>query len=268
MENKKNIKLVLGSSQRSLLPNALTLIGVCIGLCSIKFALDSRYDLAIIAITFAAIFDSLDGRIARLIRGTSKVGKELDSLTDVISFGVAPGLILYFWTLNQLGKIGWMLVLIYTVCCALRLARFNISSSEITDSWKINFFEGIPSPAGAGIVLLPIIISLALNAGIPNQTLISAVLIFVVSVLMVSKLPTYSLKKIVIPRSTTVFLLLGISIFFGFLIAFPFETLLFVGAVYLLSIPVSCFHYLNIKAKNKNQDIQNSYEEDQSSDVL
>ena len=269
MENKKNIKLVLGNSQRSLLPNTITLIGVCIGLCSIKFALDSRFDLAIIAITFAAIFDGLDGRIARLIRGTSKVGKELDSLTDVISFGVAPGLILYFWTLNQLGKIGWMLVLIYTVCCALRLARFNISSSETTDSWKINFFEGVPSPAGAGIVLLPIVISLGNFFTIPNQTLVSAGLIFAVSVLMVSKLPTYSLKKIVIPRSTTVFLLLGISIFFGFLIAFTFETLFFSGTVYLLSIPISCFHYLNTKAKNKNKDIQ-SYqeEEDQSSDVL
>ena len=266
MENKKNIKLVLGNSQRSLLPNTITIIGVCIGLCSIKFALDSRFDLAIIAITFAAIFDSLDGRIARLIRGTSKVGKELDSLTDVISFGVAPGLILYFWTLNQLGKIGWMLVLIYTVCCALRLARFNISSSEITEAWKINFFEGVPSPAGAGIVLLPVIISLSNFFNLPNQTLVSAGLIFVVSVLMVSKLPTYSLKKIVIPRSVTVFLLLGISIFFGFLIAFTFETLLFAGAVYLLSIPVSCFHYLNTKAKNKN--IQDSQEEDQSSDVL
>ena len=266
MENKKNIKLVLGNSQRSLLPNTITIIGVCIGLCSIKFALDSRFDLAIIAITFAAIFDSLDGRIARLIRGTSKVGKELDSLTDVISFGVAPGLILYFWTLNQLGKIGWMLVLIYTVCCALRLARFNISSSEITEAWKINFFEGVPSPAGAGIVLLPVIISLSNFFNLPNQTLVSAGLIFVVSVLMVSKLPTYSLKKIVIPRSVTVFLLLGISIFFGFLIAFTFETLLFAGAVYLLSIPVSCFHYLNTKAKNK--DIRDSQEEDQSSDVL
>ena len=266
MENKKNIKLVLGNSQRSLLPNTITIIGVCIGLCSIKFALDSRFDLAIIAITFAAIFDSLDGRIARLIRGTSKVGKELDSLTDVISFGVAPGLILYFWTLNQLGKIGWMLVLIYTVCCALRLARFNISSSEITEAWKINFFEGVPSPAGAGIVLLPVIISLSNFFTLPNQTLVSACLIFAVSVLMVSKLPTYSLKKIVIPRSVTVFLLLGISIFFGFLIAFTFETLLFAGAVYLLSIPVSCFHYLNTKAKNK--DIRDSQEEDQSSDVL
>ena len=161
-----------------------------------------------------------------------------------------------------------MLALIYTVCCALRLARFNISSFEITDTWKINFFEGVPSPAGAGVVLLPIVISLSNFFTLPNQTLVSAVLIFAVSVLMVSKLPTYSLKKIVIPRSATVFLLLGISIFFGFLIAFTFETLLFAGAVYLLSIPVSCFHYLNINAKNKYKDIQSSQEEDQSSDVL
>ena len=159
-----------------------------------------------------------------------------------------------------------MFVLIYTVCCALRLARFNLTVINDEEPWKINFFEGVPSPAGAGIVLLPIIISLANFFTLPNPTLVSAGLIFVVSVLMVSKLPTYSLKKIVIPRSVTVFLLLGISIFFGFLIAFTFETLLFAGAVYLLSIPVSCFHYLNTKAKNK--DIRDSQEEDQSSDVL
>ena len=126
---KKNFKLVSDKKTRVILPNILTLIGVCIGLSSIKFAIDSKYEIAIIAIILAALIDGLDGRIARLIKGTSKVGKELDSLTDVISFGVAPAFIMYFWSLNNLGKFGWFLCLIYVVCVALRLARFNVHSS-------------------------------------------------------------------------------------------------------------------------------------------
>ena len=128
------------------MPNALTLIGVCIGLSSIKFALDQNYSLAIIAVTTAAIFDSLDGRIARLIKGTSKVGKELDSLTDVISFGVAPAFIMYFWALNQLGKFGWLISLIYVVCCVLRLARFNIMNIDDKFLWKSNFLKAFHPP--------------------------------------------------------------------------------------------------------------------------
>ena len=130
INNKRDLKIVSEKNPRILLPNALTLIGVCIGLSSIKFALDQNYGLSIIAVTIAAIFDSLDGRIARLIKGTSKVGKELDSLTDVVSFGVAPAFIMYFWILNQLGKLGWLIVLIYVVCCALRLARINITTND------------------------------------------------------------------------------------------------------------------------------------------
>ena len=132
---KKNFKLVSDKKTRVILPNILTLIGVCIGLSSIKFALDSKYEIAVIAIIFAALIDGLDGRIARLIKATSKVGKELDSLTDVISFGVAPAFIMYFWSLNNLGKFGWLLCLIYVVCVTLRLARFNVHSNEET-SWS------------------------------------------------------------------------------------------------------------------------------------
>ena len=146
-QRKSNLKIVPDKkSARMILPNMLTLIGVCIGLTSIRFALDEKYEIAIIAILFAALIDGLGGRIARLIKGTSKVGKELDSLTDMISFGVAPAFIMYFWKLNTLGKFGWLLCLIFVVCVALRLARFNVSS-EAESSWKDNFFEGIPSPA-------------------------------------------------------------------------------------------------------------------------
>ena len=158
---KNNLKVVSNKKNaRVILPNMLTLIGVCIGLTSIRFALDEKFGLAIIAIIFAALIDGLDGRIARLIKGTSKVGKELDSLTDMISFGVAPAFIMYFWKLNSLGRFGWLVCLIYVICVALRLARFNVNSSE-EPSWKDNFFEGVPSPAGGILVLTPLIFSLS-----------------------------------------------------------------------------------------------------------
>ena len=135
---KNNLKIIADKKNaRVILPNMLTLIGVCIGLSSIRFALDGKFEFAIIAIILAALIDGLDGRIARLIKGTSKVGKELDSLTDMISFGVAPAFIMYFWTLSSLGRFGWLLCLIYVICVALRLARFNVNSNQ-DSSWKDN----------------------------------------------------------------------------------------------------------------------------------
>jgi len=250
---KKNFKLVSSKKTRVILPNMFTLIGVCIGLSSIKFAFDERFELSILAILVAAIIDGLDGRIARLIKGTSPVGKELDSLTDVISFGVAPAFIMYFWSLNQLGRVGWLICLIYVICVALRLARFNISAN-VDPSWKDNFFEGIPSPAGGILVLMPLIFSfsefqmfnLNYNIAVPS-------IFIIISILLISKIPTYSLKKIVVRRSTTIFLLFGIVLYFGLLLIYTFNTIILSGLAYLLMIPVSAFHYNNIKKKFKTQ---------------
>mgnify|MGYP003324661446 FL=1 len=216
---KNNLKIVADKKRaRMILPNMLTLIGVCIGLTSIRFALDGRFELAIIAILFAALIDGLDGRIARLIRGTSKVGKELDSLTDMISFGVAPAFIMYFWKLNTLGRFGWLLCLVYVICVALRLARFNINSNQ-EPSWRDNFFEGVPSPAGGILVLTPLIISLSgFNFVQLNYDLMVPIFFIATSFLLISKFPSYSFKKIVIPRKTTIFLLFGIVLFFGLLL--------------------------------------------------
>ena len=248
IENKKEFKLISKRNPKSLLPNALTIFGVCLGLSSIKFALDTNYAMSVIAIGFAAILDTLDGRVARLIKGTSKVGKELDSLTDVISFGVAPGFVMYFWTLNEIGKFGWMLVLIYVVCCALRLARFNLTTIDDSESWKVNFFEGVPSPAAAGLVLLPLLLSLSDLIKINNISILSSIVMASTSFLMVSNIPTYSLKKILIPRSMTIFLLLGIGIYLSLVIFYTFETLFFTGLIYICLIPISYLHY---KQKNK-----------------
>ena len=248
IENKREFKLIPKKNPKSLLPNALTIFGVCLGLSSIKFALDLNYSMAVIAIAFAAILDTLDGRVARLIKGTSKVGKELDSLTDVISFGVAPSFVMYFWSVNELGKFGWLAVLIYSVCCALRLARFNLMEIDENESWKINFFEGIPSPAAAGLVLLPLILSLSGMLQFENKEIISCFMILTTSLLMVSKIPTYSLKRITIPRSLGVFLLLGIGIYLSLVIFYTFQTLFFTGLIYICLIPISYLHY---KQKNK-----------------
>ena len=258
IENKKEFKLITKKNPKSLLPNALTIFGVCLGLSSIKFAIDLNYSMAVIAIGFAAILDTLDGRVARLIKGTSKVGKELDSLTDVVSFGVAPGFIMYFWSLNELGKFGWMFVLIYIVCCALRLARFNLTTVEENELWKINFFEGVPSPAAAGLVLLPLILSLTGLIQFKNSAILSSVVILVTSFLMVSKIPTYSLKRILIPRNLAIFLLLSIGIYVSLLIFYTFETLFFTGIGYIILIPISFFHY---RKKNKKTFAGNVEEE-------
>jgi len=246
---KKNFKLVSDKKTRVILPNTLTLIGVCIGLSSIKFALDLKYELAIIAVVFAALIDGLDGRIARLIKGTSKVGKELDSLTDVISFGVAPAFIMYFWSLNNLGKFGWLLCLIYVVCVALRLARFNVSSNE-EPSWKDNFFIGVPSPAGGILVLMPLIYSLSeFEMFNINFELIVPIFFAITSFLLISKIPTYSLKKIIVPRAMTIFLLFSIVLFFGLLLVYTFKMMILFGLIYLCFIPISFMHYQKLNKK-------------------
>ena len=265
-QQKNNLKIVAEKkSARVILPNMLTLIGVCIGLTSIRFALDGRFELAIIAIIFAALIDGLDGRIARLIKGTSKVGKELDSLTDMISFGVAPAFIMYFWNLNSLGRFGWLLCLVYVICVALRLARFNINSNQ-ESSWKDNFFEGVPSPAGGILVLTPLIISLSgFDYFQLNFDVIVPAFFIVTSLLLISKFPSYSFKKIVIPRRTTIFLLFGVVLFFGLLLIYTFNVIAISSVVYLFLLPISYFHFQKIKKKHEKDKIQ---DEDDLEDIL
>ena len=265
---KSNFKIVSDKKARMILPNAITLIGVCIGLTSIKFALDGKFSLAIIAILFAGLMDALDGRIARLIKGTSKMGKELDSLGDVISFGVAPAFIMYFWNLQYLEKLGWFVCLMYVVCVALRLARFNVNSEE-EPSWKDDFFEGVPAPAGGIVVLMPLVFSFSGLGEVLfkiNYDLVVPAFFVVVSVFLISTVPTYSFKRIVIPRSMTKFLLFGIVLFFGALLVYTFKILAISTFLYLCLIPVSYFHYKKIK-KEKN-DITEINESDNLEDIL
>ena len=243
MEPDKRFKIVTSKKTRYLLPNILTLGGVCLGISSIKFSIDGNFSLAVTLILLAAILDALDGRVARLIKGTSEFGKELDSLTDFVSFGIAPVLILYFWELNNYGKLGWAIALIYSVCCVLRLARFNLTKNENDQEWKNNFFEGVPSPAGGLLILIPLVYELTefnLNFSIKDFTPYLTILI---ALLLVSKIPTLSLKKISISSKTTVFLLLTAGIIFMSLLFYTFETLLVFGIIYFFSIPLSILIY-------------------------
>ena len=263
MNENKKFKLVTSKKTRYLLPNILTLAGVCLGISSIKFSIDGNFSLAVTLILLAAILDALDGRVARLIKGTSDFGKELDSLTDFVSFGIAPVFILYFWELNNYGKLGWAITLIYSVCCVLRLARFNLTKIQDSAEWKNNFFEGIPSPAGGLLILIPLIYELSdlnFKFEIKNITPYFTILI---AFLLVSKIPTLSLKRISISSKTTIFLLLAVGMIFIALLFYTFETLLVFGVIYLVSIPVSFFIF-----KNQQRKYLHKISDDDHEDIL
>ena len=252
MEKKNKFKVVSVSKSRYILPSVLTLIGVCLGISSIKFAMDGNFAFAVLFLVVAAILDALDGRVARLIKGTSDFGKELDSLTDFVSFGIAPAFIIYFWELDKFGKIGWLIVLFFSVCCVLRLARFNLTKFENNDEWKNNFFQGIPSPAGGCLILFPLMFELSNFSSLFNLRAITPYFMVLVSILLISKVPTFSFKKIAIRRTMTVFLLLGVGLFFVSIVQFTFETLTICSLIYLALIPVGIYNYRG-RLKTANQ---------------
>ena len=262
MEEKK-FKIVQSKKTRYILPNILTIAGVCLGISSIKFSLDLNFSMAVIFITLAAILDALDGRIARLIKGTSEFGKELDSLTDFVSFGIAPAFIIYFWELNKYGKLGWAITLIYSVCCVLRLARFNLTKHKTSESWKQNYFEGVPSPIGALLILSPLILELTDFNFLFDKNYFVPIFTLIIAILLISKLPTYSFKKIKIKPAMTVFILLGIGVSLVTLMFFTFETLFTFCFLYILSIPMAYLTYSNNK---KSVEAENS--EDEHEDIL
>ena len=201
--------------------------------------------MATVAIMLAGLFDSLDGRVARLIKGTSRFGAELDSLSDVICFGISPALVLYFWSLEQLGGIGWAVSLLYCVCCALRLARFNILDRDAKESGEVQqHFIGIPAPGAAGLMLLPLFASLGFGSEIVREPIIVAVYMATLALLMISQVPTYSLKYIKINRTYVVPVLVAVVAFVGLLTSFFWGTLLAIGLTYIVSIVLSAISNL------------------------
>jgi CDP-diacylglycerol---serine O-phosphatidyltransferase len=231
---------------RTLAPNVVTLLAMCAGLTGIRMAFENRYVLALAAIVFAAILDGLDGRLARFLKGTSRFGAELDSLSDFVNFGVAPALILYFWGLHDLKSAGWIAAMVFAICAGLRLARFNVMAEEPDrPAWASNFFVGVPAPMGAIAVLLPIYL---VFLGVPHSTfLIWATLFYtlVIALLMVSRLPVFSGKRVGtrVPPEMVGPLIVLMVLSIALLIAYPW-ILLSVGTLaYLVSLPFGWLSY-------------------------
>lgn len=238
-----------GLTINTLIPNILTLLALCAGLTSIRFALHGKWKEAVVAILLAAILDGLDGRVARMLQGTSKFGAELDSLSDFVSFGVAPAVVLYFWTMQGAGGFGWALVLLYTVCCALRLARFNTMLGTDLPPYAYNFFTGIPAPAAAGLVLVPMAASFELGAGIFDRPVVVGAFLMVVALLMVSSVPTFSFKKVRVPHKWVLPILLIVGLLAAFLVTEPWLTLTMLGGLYFASIPFAIRAFRRLQAE-------------------
>lgn len=251
MFRPKRTPRIPGLSFNRLIPNILTVLALCAGLTSIRFGLHGKWEAAVLAIVVAAIFDGLDGRVARLLQGTSKFGAELDSLSDFVSFGVAPAMLLYFWTMQDAGGFGWALVLLFSVCCAMRLARFNtmIGQPDLPP-WAYNFFTGVPAPGAAGLVLLPMMISFQIDSEFFKTPWIVSLFLLGVSFLMVSSIPTFSFKRFRVPHKYVLPTLLFVGLLAAFLVTEPWTTLSIVGLVYLGSVPFSfrAFHRLRRQA--------------------
>ncbi len=225
-----------------LVPNAFTVASICFGLTAIRYGLDGRYQAAVAMIILAGIFDGLDGRSARLLKITSKLGAELDSLADFLSFGVAPAFLVYLWSLHETKGLGWAIALFYVICAALRLARFN---SELEDPdrppWMTRFFTGMPAPAAAGVAIVPMLLTFALGQTWPQAPWLNALVLTGVALMMVSTVKTFSIKMVTTRIRPEYLLptLVGIGAIITALVNVPWWTLLTVAFVYLASIPFS-----------------------------
>jgi CDP-diacylglycerol--serine O-phosphatidyltransferase len=239
---------------RTLVPNVITLLALCAGLTAIRMAFEDRYVLALAAIVFAAILDGLDGRLARFLKGTSRFGAELDSLSDFVNFGVAPALILYFWGLHELKSAGWIAAMVFAIGAALRLARFNVMIDDPDrPAWTANFFVGMPAPAGAITVLLPIY---AAFLGLPRSPFLTWVTLFytlAVASLMVSRLPVFSGKRVGtrVPTELVGPLAVMVVLFVALLIAYPWIVLTSGTLAYLASLPFGWLSYRRYERRSR-----------------
>lgn len=236
-----------------LAPNIITVFALCSGLTAIRFAIQEQWKFAVLAVALAALLDSLDGRVARLLKGSSRFGAELDSLSDFLCFGVAPGMVLYFWSLHTVGNgnTGWFVVLAFSTCTALRLARFNTALDDPNKpAWTGSYFTGIPSPAGAGMALLFMILSLEVDAAFLRSPWLNGLWALLIGGLMVSQVPTYSFKRVKVKRELVPLVLLGVGVVAALLLNEPWYTLFLLGAAYLATMPFSYLAYRKQRAKD------------------
>ncbi len=249
---KKSRQKLQDLSLPRLVPNMVTILALCVGLSSIRFAMQGKVEYAVAAVLIAAFFDAMDGRLARLLNVSSDFGAELDSLSDFISFGVGPGLTLYILIMQKLGNFGWALVLFFSVCMGLRLARFNTmlraSNEKPKPEWQRKFFVGVPAPAGAMVAFLPLIAYLATDLDVLLSPLFTAVFMFVSGALMVSRLPTFSFKSHQIPRKNVLPVMLSAGLTIVALVTEPWATLMLAILAYLISLPLSYRTFKRLKA--------------------
>ncbi len=247
-----------GLSFNRLVPNIMTMLGLCAGLVAIRFAYEGRYAQAATLIVVAGAIDGLDGRLARMLKATSRFGAEFDSLADFLSFGVAPAFVLYFWTMSNAGAVGFAPCLLFAVCSSLRLARFNatldVGLEKPKPAYAYNFFTGVPAPAGAGVALFPLFAGLFFAqtnlpgiAYLVQHPAFVGTVLAVTGIFMVSTLPTWSFKNFKVPRNLVLPLLLGIGVYTALLLAEPWAALAAAGIIYLGMIPFSLRSYLRLK---------------------
>ncbi len=239
---------------RALLPNAITMLALCSGATGVRFAIAGEFDKAAAAIVVAGLLDGIDGRVARLLRGTSRFGAELDSLSDVIAFGVAPALVLYLWALNDLGRFGWVVALALAVCCALRLARFNAALDQHElPAKRLGFTTGVPAPAGAGMALMPLFWNLAhdgaLDADPHMRAIVAATVTAVAAFLMVSSLPGWGYRSVRVPRSARLLVLAAIGLFAAMTAQTPWLMLFLVALAYTLAFPFATLRYWSLRRR-------------------
>ncbi len=237
-----------------LIPNMITLLALCSGLTSIRMAMDGRYELAVGAIILAGVLDALDGRVARLLKGVSRFGAELDSLVDFVNFGVAPALLLYIWLLHEVKSIGWIAVLAFALCMALRLARFNVALEEPDKpAWKANFFTGVPAPAGAAVLLLPLYLHKLGVPYIPYMAMPIVAFCGGMAFLLVSRIPTFSGKLLGqrVSRDAVLPILILVVMLAAVLLSFPWLSLTVLSLGYLVSIPFGIMRYARLDAAHR-----------------
>ena len=247
----------VGLSFNRMIPNIMTLLGLCAGLTSMRYALEARFGAAAIALVVAACIDGLDGRLARLLKATSRFGAEFDSLADFCCFGIAPAFILYIWSLQPARGFGFAPCLMFSVCMALRLARFNAALDTprpLAHAYAYNFFTGVPAPAGAGLVLFPLFLSLeGRSLGlqwmevVPRHPLFCAAVLVGTATLLVSTLPVWSFKNFKVPREYALPLLLGVGAFAAVLVADPWAALAGAGLLYVVMLPFSRRSFLRLR---------------------
>lgn len=245
-----SLRMNRGISLRQVAPNAVTAMALCFGLTAIRYGISAEWEKAVAAIIFAGVLDGIDGRIARMLRGESRFGAELDSLSDSIAFGVSPALLIYLWSLQTMPRFGWVVVLGLALSCALRLARFNAALDMSEQPRKVaGFMTGVPAPAGAGLAMLPLYAWFTTGLDLFRDWRLVAPWVLFTSLLMISSLPTIGWKRLRVPQAWRIFAIFAAGLFAAMLMVAPWISLLALGLSYLALIPFGIFSYRRVRRR-------------------